>query len=370
MPKRDYYEILGIGRNAAPEEIKSAYRKAALKHHPDRNPGTKEAEERFKEAAEAYAVLSDPERRARYDRFGHEGVAAGGMPDFDASIFSDFADILGDFFGFGEIFGAGRRGRRGPRRGADVGVDLALTLEEAAFGKDQEIRLPRTEDCGRCGGTGAASSSDIVSCPTCRGSGQQTLRQGFLTIARTCGSCRGTGRSIRKPCGECGGEGRVHRERVLTVRIPPGVDSENRIRVRGEGEPGEMGGPPGDLYVIIQVRDHPLFSRQGRDLLCHVPLAFSQAGLGAEIQVPLLGGGSTHFKIPSGTQTGAEFRLRGQGIKDGRGVGDLIIRVTVRTPVKLSKEGRKALQKLAESGDEAFAEEDRSVFDKVKDLFS
>jgi len=367
MPKRDYYEVLGVPKEASASEIKSAYRQAAMKFHPDRNPGDKAAEESFKEAAEAYAVLSDADKRARYDRFGHDAVG-GGMPDFDASIFGDFADIFGDLFGMGDIFGSHRR--RGPRAGRDLGYELEISLEEAAFGVEKELRTVRAEACPKCDGSGAKSPSDLVTCPACRGTGQQTLRQGFLTIARSCSTCGGSGRSISKPCDECSGAGRVRRERAIRASIPAGVDDGNRLRLRGEGEPGEPGGRPGDLYVIIHVREHPIFKRAGRDLYCEFPISFSQAALGAEIEVPVLGGGSAKVSIPAGTQFGAEFRLRGRGVKEGRSTGDQIVRAVVRTPVKLSKEGRKALRSLAESGDEAFTEEDRTIFDKVKDLFS
>jgi molecular chaperone DnaJ len=373
MGKRDYYEVLGVGREASTDEIKSAYRKAALRHHPDRNPGDKGAEEKFKEAAEAYAVLSDPDKRARYDRYGHEAVAAGGFTGFDASVFADFQDILGDLFGFGgfgDIFGGATRRRRGPRPGEDAAVELRLTLEEAAFGVEKEVRLERAENCSACGGTGAHAPSDIVACPACRGTGQQSFHQGFLTISRTCGTCRGAGRTVRRPCGACGGRGAVRRERKLAVRIPPGVETGNRLRIRGEGEAGDPGAPPGDLYVLLYVEEHPLFHREGRDLHCEVPITFSQAALGAEVKVPLLRGGEASIKVPPGTQTGAEFRLRGLGVKDGRGVGDLRARVRLRTPTRLSKEGRKALEKLAASGDEEIAEEDRSLFGKVRDIFS
>lgn len=369
MSTRDYYEVLGVTREASADEIKSAYRKAALKYHPDRNPGDKKAEEMFKDAAEAYAVLSDGEKRSRYDRYGRQGVAgAGAGPTFDEAVFGDFADILGDLFGFGDPFGRSRR--RGPRRGSDLGYDMELSLEEAAFGKEAEVHLTRTLTCKECHGSGAKSPSDIVTCPSCHGSGQLAFQQGFLTIARTCGSCRGTGRSIRKPCAECQGAGQVRRDAKLAIKIPPGVDTGNRLRVRGEGESGEPGAPAGDLYVIIHVRDHPFFSRDGRHLRCTMPITFSQAALGAELKVPLLGGGTADLKISPGTQTGAEFRLRGHGIKDGSGAGDLKVRALVRTPSKLSKEGKKLMQRLAETGDEDLSEEDRSLFAKVKDLFS
>ena|SRR5437867_9059311 len=367
MAKRDYYEVLEVTRQATADEIKSAYRKAALKHHPDRNPGDKKAEELFKEAAEAYSVLSDPEKRSRYDRLGHEGVPGAG-PSFDDAAFGDFADILGDLFGFGDSFGRSRR--RGPRRGTDLGYDLEISLEEAAFGKDAELHLTRTLTCTECRGSGAKSPEDIVTCASCHGSGQLTFQQGFLTIARTCGSCRGTGRTIKKPCPQCRGAGQIRKESKMTVKIPPGVDTGNRLRVRGEGEAGEAGAPSGDLYVVIHVRDHPFFTRDGRHLRCNVPVTFSQAALGGEIHVPLLGGGGVDVKIPPGTQSGTEFRVRGHGIKDGSGVGDLRVRAMVRTPARVSKEGKKLLQKFSETGDEALSEEDRTIFGKVKDLFS
>jgi len=371
MASRDYYEILGVAREAGAEEIKSAYRKAALQHHPDRNPGDHKAEEAFKEAAEAYAVLSDPAKRALYDRFGHQGVAgaSGGGPQFDEAVFGDFADILGDLFGFGDPFRRGGR-RRGPQRGEDLRYDMELSLEEAAFGKDAEVRLTRTLACEACKGAGAKSPADIVTCPSCNGTGQLAFQQGFLTIARTCGTCRGTGRSIRKPCEECRGAGQVRRDAKLTLKIPPGVDEGNRLRVRGEGGSGDVGAPAGDLYVIIHVREHPRFEREGRHLHARVAITFSQAALGGEVNVPLLGGGSAELKIPAGTQAGTEFRLRGQGIRDGSGVGDLKVRAIVMTPRKLSKEGKRALQKFSETGDEEFSEEDRSLFAKVKDFFS
>ncbi len=370
MAKRDYYEVLGVGRSASTEEIKSAYRKAALRYHPDRNPGDRSAEENFKEAAEAYAVLSDPQKRGRYDQFGHEGIAGAGGVDFDASVFGDFADILGDFFGFGDIFGGAGRRRRGPHRGADIGYDLELTLEEAVFGKEAEIRLVRTEACPRCGGSGADSPTDVVACQACRGTGQQTFHRGFLTISRTCGTCRGRGRTIRRPCGDCHGAGQVRRDHALTLRVPPGVDTGSRLRVRGEGEAGEASAPPGDLYVVIHVREHEFFRRDGRHLRCDLPITFSQAALGAELKIPVMGGGTAPLKVPPGTQSGTELRLRGYGVKDGAGAGDLFVALIVRTPVKISKEGRKALQRLAATGDEELPDEDQSILAKVKDLFS
>ncbi|HXI01623.1 MAG TPA: molecular chaperone DnaJ [Candidatus Saccharimonadales bacterium] len=370
MSKRDYYEILGVSRSASAEEIKSAYRKAALEHHPDRNPGNKEAEEIFKEAAEAYAVLSDPGKRERYDRFGHRGLDQGGMPDFDPATFADFTDILGDLFGFGDFFGGRGRRAQGPRRGSDLAYDLEIDLEEAVFGAPRTLEFPRLENCSLCGGSGAASEDDVVRCPECRGSGQQTLRQGFIAIARTCPACRGAGTTVRRPCEECRGAGRRRVNRKLEIGIPAGADTGMRLRVRGEGEAGDRGAPPGDLYVMIHVREHETFVRDGRNLVCELPVTFSQAGLGAELKVPVLGGGERPLKIPAGTQGGTLFRIRGEGVRDRGGAGDLIVRVRVRTPVRLSKEGRKALEALSESGDEDLAEEDRSLFRKVKDIFS
>jgi molecular chaperone DnaJ len=370
MPKRDYYEVLGVERSAPASEIKSAYRKAALKLHPDRNPGDREAEERFKEAAEAYAVLSDDNRRARYDRFGHEGVSTGGMGGFDPSVFADFSDILGDFFGMGDIFGGFGRRSRGPRRGADLAYDLELDLEEAVFGGEQTFALPRVETCERCEGTGAADPSDVVRCSACGGAGQQVFRQGFLSMARSCSTCRGSGTVVRRPCEECGGNGRIRRERRLGIEIPPGADTGSRLRVRGEGEVGEPGGPAGDLYITVHVREHPVFQREGHHLLCEIPITFSQAGLGTEVEVPLLGGSTKTLKIPAGTQTGSIFRIRGEGVRDRRGAGDLHVRAKVRTPARLSPEGRQALEDLAASRDEELGEEDRGLFQKVKDIFS
>ncbi len=370
MPKRDYYEILGVSRSAPTEEIKAAYRKAALRHHPDRNPGDSAAEEEFKEASEAWAVLSNPEKRRRYDSLGHAGLGGGGTPDFDPAAFVDFADILGDLFGFGDLFGGRTRRGRGPRRGADLAYDMEITLEEAAFGADRRLELPRMENCPRCDGTGAASPSDVIRCGSCGGSGQQTMRQGFISIARTCSSCRGSGRTVRRPCEECRGEGRIRRDRTLEIGVPAGADTGSRLRVRGEGEGGGPGAGPGDLYITIHVREHEIFTREGDDLVCDLPLTFSQAALGTEVKAPILGGKERTLKIPPGTQTGSIFRMRGEGIRGRHGAGDLLVRVTLRTPSKLSRAGREALEALAESGDDAVAEGDRSIFRKVRDIFS
>ncbi len=369
MTKRDYYEILGVQRSASADEIKAAYRQAALRHHPDRNPGDRAAEEKFKEASEAYAVLSDAAKRRAYDTYGHQGVGGGGMPDFDPATFVDFADILGDLFGFGDLFG-GRGRARAARRGADLAYDLEISLEEAAFGVERALEIPRTESCPRCEGSGAASQKDVVRCTACGGTGQQTLRQGFISIARTCPTCRGAGRTIRKPCEECRGAGTLRRTRTLEIRVPPGADTGSRLRVRGEGASGGPRARPGDLYITIHVREHEIFTREGEHLICELPLTFSQAALGTEVDAPLLGGETKRLKIPAGTQTGAVFRLRGEGIRGRHGAGDLLVRVTVRTPERLSRAGRAALEALAESGDESVAEGERGLFRKVRDIFS
>ncbi len=364
--KKDYYEVLGVPRDATLEQLKSAYRKAALRHHPDRNPGDKEAEAHFKEAAEAYAVLSDADKRTRYDRFGHEGVAGAGFPGFDPGIFADFEDVLGglfgDLFGFDVGRGRSRAGGRAARRGADLRFDLEIDFEEAVRGAETQIRVPHSETCPRCGGSGADSPSDVVTCRVCRGTGQQRFSQGFFTIARTCGACRGTGRTIKKSCSECRGEGEIRREKTLKARIPPGVESGTRLRMVGEGDAGPQGGPPGDLYVYLQVREHPLFARDGLDLVCRLPITFSQAALGGEIRIKGLHGSET-IRIPAGTQSGTLFRVRGKGVHDlrGSGRGDLVVEAVVRTPSRLSREGRSLMEKLAATGDEDLPAEDRDV---------
>ncbi len=382
MSKRDYYEVLGVPKTCTDGELKSAYRKLAMRDHPDRNPGDKAAEERFKEAAEAYAVLADPEKRARYDRFGHAGVggAAGAGAGFDPSIFSEFGDlgdILGGMFGFGDVFGGGRR-RGGPQRGADLRYDLEIAFEETARGTETTIQIPRQEQCDTCRGTGAAPGSAPSTCPQCRGRGQIRLQQGFFTVARTCGQCRGTGSVITKPCKTCRGAGRVTAERKLTVKIPAGIDTGQQLRLQGEGEAGTAGGPPGHLYVVVHVQDHPFFRRDGVHLYCEIPVNFTTLALGGEIVVPTLDGEET-TDVPEGTQTGATFRLRGKGLPDvgGRGRGDLFATVQAQTPKKLTKEQRKLLQQLAEAlPQEKFeprphgeAQDERNLFDRVKDMF-
>lgn len=351
MSKRDYYEVLGVKRDTPEAEIKKAYRRLAMKHHPDRNPGDKKAEEHFKEAKEAYEVLTDPKKRAAYDQFGHAGVdahAAGsrgpGGPGFDPN------DVFGDIFGdvFGDIFSGGRRGG-GPRvyRGADLRYGLALDLEQAVFGETINITVPTLVTCEVCDGSGARKGSQPVTCSTCHGRGQVRLQQGFFTVQQTCPRCHGKGTLISDPCTNCHGQGRVEREKTLSVKIPPGVDSGDRIRLAGEGEAGPNDGPTGDLYVEITVRPHPLFTRDGADLACEVPVSFATAALGGELEVPTLDG-SVALKIPAETQTGKVFRLRGKGVKPVRGgsVGDLLCRVEVETPVSLNREQKDLLKKL------------------------
>jgi molecular chaperone DnaJ len=375
VSKRDYYEILEVSRTATDQEIKSSYRKLALKFHPDRNPGDKTAEEKFKEAAEAYAILSDGDKRARYDRFGHAGFGNGAQ-GFDPSQFSGFEDI---FSGLGDIFGFGGGSRRtGPQRGADLRYDLEIKFEQAAKGVETNIQIPRHETCESCKGNGAAPGTSPSTCPQCRGTGQLRYQQGFFTVARTCGQCRGAGKVIAKPCPDCRGNGTVEQIRKLTVKIPAGIATGQRLRLAGEGEAGSLGGAPGDLYVVIFVREHEFFQRDGNNLHCTVPLAFTTLALGSEIKVPGVDGEET-VKVPESTQTGTTFRLRGKGMPDvsGRGRGDLLVTVQAITPKKLSKEQKKLLEQLAatlpeqkvkpkERDDE---DDDRGIFGKVKDIF-
>lgn len=375
MP-RDYYEALGVGREASAQQIKSAYRKIAVKFHPDKNPGDQEAEERFKEAAEAYAVLSDPEKRARYDRFGRQGVGSppGG---FDPSTFADFSDVLGDLFGFGDLFGGGRRGgARGggptPSPGADLRYDLTLTFEEAATGVSRELRIPRLEVCPDCTGSGARRGSAPVSCSACGGRGQVRFSQGFLTVARTCPQCRGEGTIVRDPCPGCRGQGRVERERTLEVKIPAGVDSGARMRLTGEGEHGRHGGPRGDLYVVLEVEPHASWERDGADVHARLEVSFPQATLGATLTVETLAGEQS-FELPGGSQPGDQFRLRGKGFPrlGAAGRGDHVLHVAVKVPRpgELTEEQGGLLRRLAELEGEAVHEE-RGVLDRVKEFFS
>jgi molecular chaperone DnaJ len=345
--KRDYYEVLGVARDASGPDIKKAYRKLAIQYHPDKNPGDQEAERKFKEAAEAYAVLSDDDKRQRYDRFGHQGVGGAGAGGFDPTIFADFSDILGDLFGFG-----GARRRRGAGSpGADLRYDLSLTFEEAAFGTTETLRIPRLEGCDTCGGTGARKGSNPVPCGTCGGQGQVRYSQGFFTVAQTCPQCNGEGRTIKDPCGTCSGAGRVEKERSIEVKIPAGVDNGSRIRLGGQGEHGRLGGPPGDLYVVLRVQPHESFHREGADVLSEISLSYPQAVLGTHLEIDTIHGKET-LDVPSGTPHGKVFRLRGKGIErlNGYGKGDHIVHVTLEVPEprSLSDDQLDLLRQLAE----------------------
>jgi len=370
--KRDYYDILGIARNASDQEIKSAYRKAALQYHPDRNPGDKHAEERFKEAAEAYSVLSDSQKRAQYDRYGHAGLGAAAGGGFDPSIFADFSDILGDIFGFGDFFGtSARRGTR-VQRGADLRYDLELDFEEAAFGTKTKIKIPRHETCGECNGTGAERGTGPTTCPTCNGYGQVRFQQGFFSITRTCSQCNGTGQTIRNPCRTCRGEGRVVREKSLEVRIPAGVDNGDRLRISGEGDAGGKGGPAGDLYVVLRVKEHEFFERREHNLYCHIPISFSQAALGAEILVPTLEGDEERLTVPPGTQTGTTLRIKGRGVsrRGGSSRGDLYVTLDVVVPTKLTREQKELITRLGATFKEDNRPIQKKLLERVKEIFS
>jgi molecular chaperone DnaJ len=366
--KRDYYDVLGVSRGATEQEIKSAYRKLALQHHPDRNPGNVQAEEKFKEAAEAYSVLSDPQKRGQYDRFGHAGVGSG-AGGFDPNVFADFSDILGDIFGFGDFFGGGRRGGRA-QRGADLRYDLDLTFEEAAFGVNTKIKVPRHEACAECTGSGAAKGSGPSTCPTCNGYGQVRYQQGFFSISRTCSQCMGTGQLIKNRCKVCHGEGRVVKEKTLELKIPPGVDNGSKLRVSGEGDGGKAG--HGDLYVILHVQEHEFFERREHDLFCHIPVTFPQAALGAEISVPTLEKETERLSIPAGTQTGSVFRIKGRGIskRGGSARGDLFVTVNITVPAKLSREQKELLTKFAATIDTENQPIQKKILEKVKEIFS
>lgn len=375
MSKRDYYEVLGVTRSAPEPEIKKAYRRLAMKYHPDRNPGDKAAEGKFKEAKEAYEVLTDAQKRAAYDQFGHAGVEAsasaraGGFNPADA-----FGDIFGDMFG--DIFGGGRRAGRGQRvyRGADLRYELELELEQAVFGDSVTIRVPALVRCEVCKGSGARAGSAPQTCPTCRGQGQVRMQQGFFSLQQTCPHCHGSGTVITDPCPRCRGEGRVEESRKLSVKIPPGVDSGDRIRLAGEGEAGPQSGPAGDLYVEIHVRAHALFTREGADLLCTVPVSLMTAALGGQVEVPTLDG-KVVLKITPETQSGRVLRLRGKGAKPvrGGGTGDLLCRIEVETPVNLSREQKELLRQLDASLRAAAAQHsprELSWFEGVKRFFS
>jgi len=371
VAKRDYYEVLGVSRNASQEEIKKAYRNAALKYHPDVAKDKEEAAEKMKEINEAYAVLSDEKKRKQYDQFGHaafepnQGFSSGFDFDFD---FGGMGDIFDIFFGSG-----GRRRRTGPQRGADREMQVVIDFEDAAFGVEKEIQIPRLEDCDVCEGTGAEPGTSPKTCPTCNGRGQvrnvQATPLGRFETVRTCNRCGGSGRIIEKPCRTCHGQGKVRRTRRVTLRIPAGVDTGSKLRMPGEGEPGINGGPPGDLYVYVQVKPHKIFERRGFDIYCEVPITFTQAALGDEIEVPVLDG-SGSIKIPEGTQTGSSFVLKGKGIPHIRGNrrGDQIVYVKVVTPTRLTEKQKELLRKFEQ--EEEKKREHKGIFDKVKDAFT
>jgi len=373
VAKRDYYEVLGVGREAGEQDIKGAYRKLAMKHHPDRNPDDPHAEEKFKEASEAYSVLSDAQKRAAYDRFGHAGVqGAAGQSGFGQEGFPDVGDILGDFFGFGDLFGGGGGRRRNrAQRGEDVRYDLEIAFEEAVFGLGAEIQVPRMEACDHCKGSGSEPGSGSSTCPTCNGRGEVIYQQSFLSIRRTCSTCNGSGHIIRNPCSTCRGQGYKQVHRKLKVNIPPGVDDGTRMRLAGEGQPGANSGPHGDLYVFLKVKPHPFFERNESDLHCTIPLNIAQAALGAEIEIPTLEG-MHKLKIPEGTQNGAQFCLRHKGVHvlNGGTRGDLFVHVDVKVPARLTREQRKLMEQLRESLPVDNAPAEKGLFEKVKNLFT
>ncbi|HEX7157608.1 MAG TPA: molecular chaperone DnaJ [Edaphobacter sp.] len=375
MTKTDFYEVLGVSREASDQELKTAYRKLAMKWHPDRNPGDHTAEEKFKECSEAYQVLSDPDKRAAYDRFGHAAFSGGGpgAGGFAGSPFGgqDLGDIFGDLFG--EMFNMGGGGRKASRvqRGNDLRYDLSLEFEEAVFGVEKEIRIRRSETCTECKGTGGAKGKAPVTCTQCGGRGQQRFQQGFFTVARTCSVCGGTGTLVVDPCKVCHGETRVQTEHKILVKVPAGVEEDTRIRYQGEGEAGRFGGPSGDLYVVLSVKEHKFFEREGDDLHCVIPISFPQAALGTEVEIPTLEGPEM-LRIPEGTQSRREFRLRGKGVPhlNARGKGDLIVTINVQTPTKLTKQQKELLRQLGETMAVEDAPHPAGVFEKVKEIFS
>ena len=375
MAKRDFYETLGVAKNASEDEIKKSYRKLAMKYHPDRNPDSKESEEKFKEVKEAYEMLTNPEKREAYDRYGHAGVdpnMGGGGGGFGGGA-GGFGDAFGDIFG--DIFGGGRSRNAGPQvyRGADLRYNLEITLEQAAHGFDTTIRVPSWDKCDNCHGSGAKPGTAPSTCSTCGGHGQVRMQQGFFSIQQTCPKCHGTGKIITDPCAPCGGAGRIKRNKTLEVKIPVGIDNGMRIRSSGNGEPGTNGGPSGDLYVEIHIKPHAVFQREGDDLHCEMPISFSKAALGGEIEVPTLSG-KVSFTIPEGTQSGKTFRLKGKGIKGVRSgyAGDLFCHVAVETPVKLTEKQKDMLrdfERLTTEGGAKHSPQSKTWKDKVKDFF-
>ena len=381
MSKRDYYEVLGVQKNVSDDDLKKAFRRSAMKYHPDRNPDNAEAEAKFKEAKEAYEILSDSQKRAAYDQFGHAGIdpAAGGFGGGRGGAGqAGFGDIFEDIFG--DIFGGGRGGRSGggganrAYRGSDLQYNLELSLEDAVFGTTTDIRVPSMQTCETCNGSGAKPGTQPQTCPTCHGQGQVRIQQGFFAIQQTCPHCHGTGKIIADPCTDCHGQGRKEKQKTLSVRIPAGVDNGDRVRLAGEGEAGINGGPAGDLYVQVFVKSHPLFQRDGDNLHCEVPIRFATAALGGELEVPTLDGNKVSLKIPPETQTGKQFRLRSKGVKSVRSsmTGDLICRVVVETPVNLTRRQRELLEELdatMHEGGKKHSPQEHGFMDKAKDFF-
>jgi molecular chaperone DnaJ len=371
MAKRDYYEVLGVDRGASSDAIKQAYRKLALKHHPDRNPGDKSSEARFKEVSEAYEVLKDDQKRAAYEQFGHaafEGGMGGGRGGAQGFDFGSFADVFDDLFG--DFMGQGGR-KRGSQSRADLRYNLEITLDEAFTGRHAQIRVPTSVACESCGGSGSANNAAPSMCPSCRGAGRVRAQQGFFTIERTCPTCAGTGRVIQDPCEVCGGQGRVHRDKTLSVSVPAGVEDGTRIRLAGEGEAGMRGGSPGDLYIFVAVGPHRMFRRDGANLYCRVPIPFTTAALGGEIEVPTIDGKRARLQIPEGTQSGHRFRLRGKGMTELHAAtrGDMFCEINVETPVNLTKKQKDILREFEHAGGDAMHPESEGFFAKVKELW-
>lgn len=376
--KRDYYEVLEVGRSSTEEEIKRSYRKLAVKYHPDKNPGDHGAEERFKELGEAYDVLMEPQKRAAYDRYGHAAFQQGGMGGAGGGFHDPF-DLFREVFGagggsggiFDHFFGGGGGDASGRQRGSDLRYDMQITLEEAAFGVEKEIEIRKLDSCESCGGSGAQKGSKAVTCPTCRGRGQVVASRGFFQVAQTCPQCHGTGQIIEKPCKSCHGEGRVEKTSRVKIKVPAGIDSDSRLRSSGGGEAGLRGGPSGDLYVVLHIREHEIFVRDGMDLRCEVPLPFTTAALGGEIRVPALEG-AVNLKIPAGTQSGAVFRVRGHGMPGLHSTarGDILTHVQVEVPSRLNHEQRDALLRFSELCGEENSPIHKGFYERLKDLFS
>ena len=371
MAKRDYYEVLGVGRDAGADDIKKAYRKLAMQHHPDRNPGDKQAEQNFKEAAEAYEVLKDDEKRAAYQRYGHAAFEQGGPGPggFDFNFTSSFADVFDDLFG--EFMGQRGGGGGGSARGADLRYNLEITLEDAFNGKRAKVRAPTMVVCGECGGSGAEGASRPVACSTCGGAGKVRTQQGFFTIERTCPACQGAGRVIGDPCKNCRGQGRVQREKTLSVNIPAGVEDGTRIRLAGEGEAGLRAASPGDLYIFLTLKPHRFFRREGANLYCRVPISMVTASLGGAIEVPTVDGTRARVNVPAGTQSGRQFRLKGKGMTPMRGAarGDMYIQAEIETPVNLTKRQQELLHEFKAAGGKQTSPESEGFFAKVKELW-